>query len=136
MLITDGEITEGSAILPEACKEAKEANVPVVAVGIGTPQGRPIPDGTSFWGEAVYKKDRSGNIHVSHLDEGNLKQIASITGGVYIQGESDRSLASIGDHLDGLEKTMMKDKGVMRREELSPVLGAFAAATLILSSVL
>ncbi len=136
LLITDGEITEGSAILPEACKEANERNVPVVAVGIGTPQGRPIPDGASFWGEAIFKRDRDGNIHISHLDEENLRKIASITGGTYIQGESERSLSSIGDRLDRLEKTMMKDKGAMRREELSPALGAFTAATLILSSIL
>ena len=79
LLITDGETTDGASDVNRACLEAKEKKVPVVAVGIGTRQGRPIPDGASFWGEALYKKNRSGNIVVSHLDEQTLKKIADST---------------------------------------------------------
>ena len=136
LLITDGETTEGSSDVSQACQQAKEKNIPVLAVGIGTPQGKPIPDGASFWGEALYKKDQAGNIHISHLDEGTLRKIADLTGGVFVQGENAEGLASIKDHLNQLQKTEMKGKGTMRREELAPALAAGSAFTLLLSFLL
>jgi Ca-activated chloride channel family protein len=136
LLITDGETTDGSSDVSKACLEAKEKNVPVVAVGIGTRQGRPIPDGASFWGEALYKKNRSGNIVISHLDEQTLKKIANSTNGMFIQGENENSLESIGKTLDGLQRTEMKGKGAVRREELAPSLGVFSAGALLLSALI
>lgn len=136
LLITDGETTEGASDVTEACRMAKDKNIPVLAVGIGTPQGKPIPDGVSFWGESIYKKDHSGNIHISHLDEGTLKKIAGLTDGVFVQGDNDEGLASIKDHLNQLQKTEMKGKGTMRREELAPALAAGSAFTLLLSFLL
>ncbi len=136
LLITDGETTEGSSDVSQACQQAKEKNIPVLAVGIGTPQGKPIPDGASFWGEALYKKDQAGNIHISHLDEGTLKKIADLTGGVFVQGDNAESLSSIKDHLNQLQKTEMKGKGTVRREEWAPALAAGSAFTLLLSFLL
>lgn len=136
LLITDGETTEGASDVTEACKEAKDMKIPVVAVGIGTRQGSPIPDGVSFWGEAVYKTDRAGNVHISHLDEGTLRNIANLTGGTFVQGDNTENLASIEGALDGLQKTQMKGQGVMRRKELAPALGAWSAGALLLSALI
>ena len=116
--------------------EITTVNVPVMAVGIGTPQGRPIPDGVSFWGEAVYKRNRQGGLHISRLDEDTLKKIADTTHGVFIQGDSDQALASIQTNLDGLQKTEMKGQGAMRREEWAPSLGALSAGALLLSALI
>ena len=111
-------------------------NVPIVTVGMGTPQGRPIPDGTAFWGEATYKRDSSGAIHISHLDEETLRHIADSTQGLYISGDNDQNLATIDSALNKLQKTLMKSKGGVRREELSPRLALGAAFSLLLASVL
>ena len=136
LLITDGETTDGASDVNRACLEAKERKVPVVAVGIGTRQGRPIPDGASFWGEALYKKNRSGNIVVSHLDEQTLKKIADSTNGIFIHGDSESGLNSIEKTLDNLQRTEMKGKGAVRREELAPSLGIFSAGALLLSALI
>lgn len=136
MLITDGETTEGASDVTEACQEAKEKNVPIVAVGIGTRQGSPIPDGVSFWGEAVYKRDVAGNIHISHLDEGTLRKIADLSGGTFVQGDNSENLASIEGVLDGLQKTEMKGQGTMRRQELAPSLGVWSAGAILLSAII
>jgi Ca-activated chloride channel homolog len=133
LLLTDGEITDGASNLTEACLEAKEKKVPIIAVGMGTRQGRPIPDGVSFWGEPVYKKDGSGSIHISQLDEKTLEKIAEMTGGAFIHGDNEEGMASIQKALDGLQKTEMKGQGAMRRQELSPFLGKLAVAVLLLS---
>ncbi len=136
LLITDGEITDGASNIETACQEAKEKNVPIVAVGIGTPQGKPIPDGASFWGETTYKRDESGNVHVSRLDEKALQKIAGLTSGLFVQGDSEQGLASIEKALGSLQKTEMKGKGGMKRQEFAPALGVAAAATLLLSVLL
>ncbi len=136
ILITDGEITEGSAILPKVLERAKQMNVPIVTVGMGTPEGRAIPDGTAFWGEVTYKKDTNGAIHISRLDEKTLHQIADSTQGTYIAGSSEENLNAIDPAMDKLQKTEMKGQGGLKREELSPRLALGAAFTLLLSSVL
>ncbi len=136
LLMTDGEITDGASNLDEACAEAKEKKIPIVAVGMGTRQGRPIPDGVSFWGEANYKKDRSGRVFVSHLDEKTLGKIAEKTNGIFVHGDSEEGLGSIQTAMDKLQKTLMKGQGTVRREELSPSLGAFSAGVLLLSALL
>lgn len=136
LLITDGETTEGASDVTGPCQEAKDKNIPVVAVGIGTPQGSPIPDGTSFWGEAIYKKDESGRIHISHLDEATLKKIAGLSDGVFVQGSDADGLASVQVALNRLQKTEMKGLGALHRKELAPSLGAWSAGAILLSALI
>jgi len=136
LLLTDGEPTRGASNVEAACREAKEKKVPIVAVGLGTRQGRPIPDGVSFWGEPLNKRDSSGQQVVSRLDEGTLAKIADLTGGIFLHGDSAESLSAIEKTLDRLQKTEMKGKGTVKREELSPSLSAWAAGALLLSGLL
>jgi Ca-activated chloride channel family protein len=136
LLLTDGEPTADASDLEEACRQAKAKGVPVVAVGVGTRRGKPLPDGVSFWGETQYKRDSRGNLKISRLDEENLKRVARITGGVMVHGDDREGLASIGKAMEGLQKTAMKGKGAVKREELSPALGAWAAALLLLGVML
>jgi len=136
LLITDGEITDGASNVTQACLAAKQMKVPILAVGIGTRQGRPIPDGVSFWGEAQYKRRSSGDIVVSRLDEKMLAKIADVSEGLFITADSDQGLAGIGKGLENLQKSEMKGKGAMRREELAPSLGLFATGALLLSTLI
>lgn len=136
LLLTDGEPTSGASNLTKACLEAKEKGVPIVAVGMGTRKGKPIPDGASFWGEALYKKDAAGRVVISRLDEETLEKAAQITDGMVVHGDSSEGLASIGGVLEKLKKTAMKGKGGMRREELAPSMGAWAAGSLMLAVLL
>jgi Ca-activated chloride channel family protein len=136
LLITDGELTDGASNLDQACQDAKSMGVPIVAVGIGTPQGKPIPDGASFWGEAQYKKSRSGELHISKLDEKTLQKAASLSGGVFVAGDNNDNLGAIDSELDNLQKTEMKGQGAVRREEFAPALGWISAATILLSGLL
>jgi Ca-activated chloride channel homolog len=136
LLITDGELTQGASDVSRVCAEAKEKKVPVVAVGVGTRQGRPIPDGVALWGEALYKKDRRGRTVISRLDEETLRKIANGTGGVFLHGDDEAGFKSIGKAFDHLEETELKEKGVSRRKELSPLTGVLAAGMLLLATVL
>lgn len=76
ILLTDGEDHKSDPL--GAAREAAAAGVRVFAVGIGTPDGEPIP------GEGgAYHKDAKGGTVVSRLDEAMLAQIARETGGAY-----------------------------------------------------
>ncbi len=135
LLLTDGELTDRASNLDEACQEAKKMGVPVVAVGLGTPQGKPIPDG-AFWGQETFKRDETGNVHISRLDEGTLRKIADTTGGLFVSGDNGDNLGSIDKVLENLQKTEMKGKGGVKRVEFAPSLGWMAAATLFISTIL
>jgi Ca-activated chloride channel family protein len=76
VLLTDGEDHRSDPL--GAAREAAAAGLRVFTVGIGTPEGEPIPlEGGG------YKKDAKGATVVSRLGEDTLSQIAKITGGTY-----------------------------------------------------
>ena len=93
ILVTDGENLEGDPLAK--AEEAKQAGVIIYSIGIGTGAGEPIPLRDAQGTVTGYKKDESGNVVVSRLDEGTLQQISNITGGQYYratpgEGEVDK----------------------------------------------
>ena len=63
VVITDGENHEGGAV--EAAKVAAEKGIQVSVLGVGMPDGAPIPiEGTND-----YRRDREGNVIVTRLNE-------------------------------------------------------------------
>ena len=79
ILITDGENHEDDAIA--AAKHARELGIQVFVVGIGKPEGSPIP----IAGTNNYIKDRSGQVVVSRLNEDMCQQIAQAGNGIYVR---------------------------------------------------
>ena len=79
ILITDGENHEDDAIA--AAKKAQELGIQVFVVGIGKPEGSPIPKP----GTNDYFKDRSGQVVVSRLNEEMCQQIAEAGKGIYVR---------------------------------------------------
>ena len=69
VLITDGENHEDDAI--EVAKKAKEMGIQVFVIGIGKPEGAPIPKP----GTNDYFKDRAGQVVVSRLNEEMCQQM-------------------------------------------------------------
>ncbi len=104
ILITDGEDHGGT--LREAADRAKAEGVHVFVVGIGKPEGVPVPDGVGG-----FIKDRGGKVVLSKLDEPALKELALTTGGSYV-----RSVGGVAD----LEKIYLDDiKGSLAARALS-----------------
>jgi len=106
IIITDGENHEGNAI--EMAKEAAEKDIKIYTIGMGLPEGGPIPvRGRSN----EFHKDRNGNVVITKLNEGMLQQIAAAGEGSYIRANNIRSgLNSLFDEIDQLEKAKMKSK--------------------------
>ena len=83
ILITDGEDLEGNA--QKMAEEAQKRKIKIFTVGLGTPQGVPIPY-FDEQGNKSYVRDQSGQMVLSKLDEPSLQKIALYTGGAYVRG--------------------------------------------------
>ncbi|KAA6315396.1 hypothetical protein EZS27_034135, partial [termite gut metagenome] len=85
IVITDGENHEGGAT--EAAKAAFDKGIQVSVLGIGSPDGSPIPtdDGRD------YRKDREGNVVVTRLNETMCQEIAKTGGGIYVRVDNSNS---------------------------------------------
>lgn len=79
ILFSDGDELEGNAEI--AARRAREENVTLVAVGVGTREGTLLPDPA---GGPGFLRDESGRPVRSRLEERTLEQIARTTGGLYL----------------------------------------------------
>ena len=96
IVITDGENHEDDPVA--AAKQAAEMGVRVFTIGVGSPEGKPIP----MDGELL--KDKDGNIVVTRLDEKVLQEVAQAGNGVYVRaGNSEFGLNPIIDDIRRME---------------------------------
>ncbi|CAK8725289.1 VWFA domain-containing protein [Candidatus Electrothrix laxa] len=80
VLVTDGEDLSEDAL--KAAEEAKQQNMTVYTIGVGTPEGELIPLSEGQVGRFI--KDTQGNFVTSKLDEQTLTTLAETTGGLYV----------------------------------------------------
>jgi len=103
VIITDGENHEDDAI--EAAKKASEQGVVIHTIGMGSPDGAPIPvyhNGV----QVDFMKDQDGNTVITKLDQTGLEKIAAEGKGIFVRASSSD---------DGLE-TIMKEIGKMDKK--------------------
>lgn len=91
IIITDGENHEGGA--EEAARTAAEMGMQVFVLGVGTPEGAPIP--ASLGRSNDFRKDREGNVVVTRLNEQMCRQIAQAGKGMYIRVDNSNSAQRI-----------------------------------------
>ncbi|WP_374445321.1 VWA domain-containing protein [Epilithonimonas sp.] len=85
VLISDGEDNEGHE--DEAINLAKKEGIRVTTIGVGTEEGAPIPE--YYFGQLMgYKSDMYGETVVSKLQTKALRNLASSTGGNYLDGNN------------------------------------------------
>lgn len=96
ILLTDGSNTTGSIPPVTAAEIAKQMNVRVYTVGVGTKGFAPYPVKTPFG--VQYQQ-----VPVT-IDEGTLSSIAKITGGKYFRATNNDKLKEIYQQIDKLEK--------------------------------
>ncbi|MCB0770953.1 MAG: VWA domain-containing protein [Flavobacteriales bacterium] len=88
IVITDGENHEDDA--EGAARAAAAAGIVVHTVGMGTPEGGPLP--TKRNGKVIgFRKDAGGNVVVSRLNEAMLRRIAAEGNGAYVRANSASS---------------------------------------------
>ena len=102
IVITDGENHEGGAV--EAAKAAAEKGIQVNVLGVGMPEGAPIPaEGTND-----YRRDRDGNVIVTRLNEQMCQEIAKSGNGIYVRV----------DNTNGAQKAISQEINKMAKADV------------------
>lgn len=114
LLITDGQNNAGSVPPLTAAEAAQALAVKVYTIGVGIRGTAPMPVGVDAYGRKVYRE-----IPVD-IDEETLTQIALRTGGRYFRADSTKTLRSIYEEIDRLEKTEMEMSKHALYTELMP----------------
>lgn len=130
IIITDGEDHQGSSL--EQAETATKAGIAIYTIGMGLPDGAPIPvyNGKVMAG---YKKDGSGNIIVSRLDEALLQQIATIGKGLYVRASnSEAGLRPIMEEIGKIQESEIESKQFTDYESRFQYFLAFAIILIVL----
>jgi Ca-activated chloride channel family protein len=127
ILLTDGRNNAGEVSPLQAAKIAKEFNIKVYTIGVGSTGLVPYPEETPFGVRKVYAR--------LDIDEDTLKQIADITGGKFFRATDTEELKQIYSTIDKLEKSEIKTKEYKDYLELFPffvICGLFLLVTEVL----
>lgn len=128
VIITDGENNSGDAI--EQAKEASGKGVLIYTIGMGSPTGAPIPIYNAAGQQVDFKRDRSGNIVLTKLDEISLQEIASIGKGRYYRATNTQDeLDAIYKEINALQK---RELGTKQFTEFDDKFQYFLLAALVL----
>ncbi|MDR2682939.1 MAG: VWA domain-containing protein [Dysgonamonadaceae bacterium] len=103
ILITDGEDHEANS--KEAAEEAAKKGITVNVMGIGSPQGSPIPTSDG------YMKDKDGNMVLTKLNEKMAQDIAVAGKGMYVRTDNtNNALKALQKELDKKTKSEVESK--------------------------
>ncbi|MEQ8323245.1 MAG: VWA domain-containing protein [Vicingaceae bacterium] len=110
ILLTDGQQTAGSLPPLTAAEIAKQFDVRVYTIGVGTIGTAPFPFKTPM-GTTQYQ-----NMPVK-IDESTLKGVAEMTGGIYYRATNNEKLKDIYDEIDQLERTKIEVTQYRKKSE-------------------
>ncbi len=128
VIITDGESFEGNTF--DAAEEAAKKGILIYTIGLGTPDGAPIPVYDASGRQVDFKRDRSGNVVLTKLDEVALEKVAEVGNGKYFRGTSSQDeLDEIYKSINALQK---KEFGVKKFTDYEDRFQYFLAPGIVL----
>lgn len=130
-VITDGEDNEGGAA--EMAKAAADKGIKVYVLGVGSPQGAPIP----VPGRSDYMVDNEGNVVVSKLNEQMCREIAAAGNGAYIYVDNSSSAQEeLSGYVDKLAKKDMESVIYSEYDEQFQAVALLALLLLVVDLVI
>ena len=112
IIITDGENHEDDA--EKIAKEMAAKGIQINVIGIGNPQGSPIP----MEGSSGMKKDKNGNTVITKLDESMCQRIAMAGNGIYIHADNTNdAITAMQKELEKISKGDVDSKQYSEYEE-------------------
>ena len=130
ILLTDGVNNSGFVDPKTATELAKELNIKVYTVGIGTNGMADFPFSKDARGRLQFRKQQV------EIDEELLQFIASETQGQYFRATDNSELQEIYDEIDTLEKTKIEEFKYYNYQEKYRYLLFFAGGLLLLEFIL
>ena len=111
VLLTDGMNNRGQIDPITAAKAARALGIKIYTIGAGTDGMAPYPVDDPLFGK------RYVSVPVE-IDEESLTEVANLTGGKYFRAKDTKSLKSIYQEIDLMEKTKIEVKEYTRYTEL------------------
>ncbi len=128
ILLTDGSNNSGEIAPVTAAELARTYGIRVYTVAVGTKGTAPYPFQVA--GRIIYQ-----NVPVE-IDEETLTQIAQITGGKYFRATNNKTLKSIYEEIDQMEKTKINVQEYSKKQEEYLPFAIFALLFLFLELLL
>ncbi len=126
IVISDGEDHDEAAI--SAAKDLSSQGIIVHTVGIGTPEGSPIPDAQT----GGPKTDRDGQIVISKLNEQILKDVAEAGGGIYqLYSGTETVATNLATIVNNMDKFVINDDAFTNFKSFFQVFVGLAIALII-----
>lgn len=111
IVLSDGEATDED--WKAKVDELKKKSIRVIGLGVGTPAGGMIPDGTG-----QFVKDERGAVVLSKLESATLQELARATGGVYRDASAWVDLAGlVNETIEAGRKGQFVEKNTIRLVE-------------------
>lgn len=123
VVVTDGEDHEGG--LAEAIAAATDAQVTIHTVGVGSPEGVPLPDVEGIEASGRFRRDDQGNVITTRLNEIALQDIALQTDGEYHRiGQGAGGLGRLVERIEGGGREVESREVTQFEEQYQIFLGA------------
>lgn len=116
VLFTDGE--DFSHNLGDIKREALEENLSIFTIGVGTPEGAPVPVFDHHGKSIGHQRDAKGGVVISRLNEGILRTLSEDAGGKYIRAtENDDDIALFVRAVHAFDKEELAEQKFSRYED-------------------
>lgn len=131
IIITDGENHEDDAVA--MASEALKYGITVNVLGVGTPEGAPIP----IAGTQSFRKDKDGNVVVTKLNETMCQEIAAAGGGMYVRVDNSSSaVRALSSELEKLSKSEIESQVYTQYNEQYIAIAWIVLVLLVLECIL
>ena len=128
ILLTDGVNNSGEIDPITAAQIARQFNIRIYTVGVGSEGQAPYPFDTPF--------GKRYQMVPVEIDEAVLNQVADITGGKYFRATSNKKLEEIYNEIDKLEKTKVEITSYRQATELFYSWALFGLLLLLTENIL
>lgn len=116
VLFTDGE--DFSHNLNDIKQQAAESHLSIFTIGVGTPEGAPVPLFDHHGNIIGHQKDVQGGVVISRLNEGILSSLSQDAGGTYIRAtDGDEDIISFVRAVQSFEKEQFAEQKLSRYED-------------------
>lgn len=135
LLVSDGgELEPGAA---RAAAALADAGIRVFALGVGGPEGVPIPIADAAGTVSGYKKDGRGETVITRLEESTLAAVAAKGNGeVFVLARPDRGVEAFRATLEKLAKSELAGRATVLWDDQYALLAFPALLLLLLAMVL
>ncbi len=135
VLVTDGEALEEESAVLDAAERAARLGITIHTVGVGSPEGAPIPQTSDTGAVEGYQRGPDGGIVITRRNDALLKRVAGITGGRFAVLGSPGGTDAILGTLRGLERTQGSGEHRVRQKERYEWFLLLALALLLLDGL-